>query len=198
MPGRSQCRSRLKGPPMILLPTACHWCSCFLPLLSPLSQKSQASSTALYPHSPFSMSMNTLSGTVGRGAISLIAVASCTLPFIADWNETHIYNPRWTGHAKFHNGQTMSMGVALGLSSLYYLWRPSQDQQDALWSSALIGSIYWITQLSAILYPDSVSIDPEFGDEGPQMKGSVVFLSIIWSGYLLASRSLHSQKVSIN
>jgi hypothetical protein len=40
-----------------------------------------------------------------------------SLPIAAhmtDMNETHIYNPHWPPHAKFHDGQTLSMSLLLG------------------------------------------------------------------------------------
>ncbi len=37
-----------------------------------------------------------------------------------------IYNPTWPPHAKFHNGQTMSMGAGLAAMTLWQLWR-AQD-----------------------------------------------------------------------
>ncbi|KAF7859745.1 hypothetical protein EAF04_008824 [Stromatinia cepivora] len=60
---------------------------------------------------------------LGRILLTLSALSQGISPFIADWNETHIYNPRWPPHAKFHNGQTMSMGILLCLVTLYYTWR---------------------------------------------------------------------------
>ncbi len=38
--------------------------------------------------------------TAGRGIITFIALLNIALPWIADLNSTHIYNPAWTGHAK--------------------------------------------------------------------------------------------------
>ncbi|MGV9367501.1 DUF6640 family protein [Amycolatopsis sp. NPDC003731] len=34
-----------------------------------------------------------------------------------------MFNPAWPPHAKFHNGQTMSLGLTLGATSLWQLWR---------------------------------------------------------------------------
>lgn len=59
----------------------------------------------------------------GRILLTLVALMTSTACFVADWNESHIYNHTWPGHAKFHNGQTMSMGLLLGLAALYYLYR---------------------------------------------------------------------------
>ncbi|MFE0024716.1 DUF6640 family protein, partial [Amycolatopsis sp. NPDC059021] len=60
---------------------------------------------------------------LGRVLISVTSLATAVGPYKADWNETHVHNPAWPPHAKFHNGQTMSLGLALGVGSLYQLWR---------------------------------------------------------------------------
>lgn len=123
--------------------------------------------------------------TLGRTLLSLVALVTSTGCYIADWNETHIYNSTWPPHAKFHNGQTMSMGLALGASVLWMLWRPLPPSSSSLASSSpgagkakegegqqravererldaavLLASLYWLTQLSAILYPDTRAVDP--------------------------------------
>lgn len=53
--------------------------------------------------------------SLGRTLLGLVGVTTSVGGYIADWNETHIYNPRWPPHAKFHNGQTMSMYLPLHL-----------------------------------------------------------------------------------
>jgi hypothetical protein len=59
----------------------------------------------------------------GKVLISLVAAETAVGPYLVDWNETHIYNPAWPPHAKFHNGQTMSMGAGLAAMTLWQLWR---------------------------------------------------------------------------
>ncbi|ESZ90384.1 hypothetical protein SBOR_9220 [Sclerotinia borealis F-4128] len=136
---------------------------------------------------------------LGRILLTLSALAQGITPFIADFNHTHIYNPRWPPHAKFHNGQTLSMGAGLCLITLYYTWRfpaisnsksnsnpklgiekkqqaPESSEmmatrkmtRDSMITAAIAGTLYWVAGLSAILYPGSKAIDPEFGDGFPQ------------------------------
>jgi hypothetical protein len=38
---------------------------------------------------------------------------------LADYNETHIFNPRWTQHAKFHGGQTLMFSILLAALSIF-------------------------------------------------------------------------------
>lgn len=108
--------------------------------------------------------------TSGRLILTLISLEAAIGPFIADYNETHVRNPNWPPHARFHNGQTMSMGAVLGLTTLYFTWRPVFSSvhytpraiRDSVFSAAWIGTIYWITGISAGLYPGAKFMDPEF------------------------------------
>ena len=131
--------------------------------------------------------MNTSPGlTCGRSLLSIVATVTACGPFIFDWNETHVYNPRWPPHAKFHNGQTMSMGLLLGLSALYFLFRHQASrtlEQESLKTATLLLSLYWITQLSGVMYPGSLPVDPNLGEGFPQLyfiMGCMSTLAVAW------------------
>lgn len=52
--------------------------------------------------------------TVARACLTISALANIIGPYEADWSHSHVLNPHWPPHAKFHNGQTMSIGLCLG------------------------------------------------------------------------------------
>ncbi|MEA5360858.1 DUF6640 family protein [Amycolatopsis sp., V23-08] len=121
---------------------------------------------------------------IGKVLISLSAVGTLVGSYAADWNETHIHNPTWPPHAKFHNAQTMSMGATLSLASLYHLWKPGRSRA-ALESAAIIASLYGLTQLSAKFYPGTASVDPPREDTWPQLKYTLPSLGMVLLGYLI-------------
>jgi len=154
--------------------------------------------------------------TAGRLITSLAAISNSISPYIADFNESHVYNPKWPPHARFHNGQTMSMGLLLGLATLYYTWRPlvsavygtglyatKTAARDSMFSAAIIGSLYWISGVSAIFYPGTKWIDPEFvnskydgkllGMPG-QLPVFVLHAVFVWVGYALEANRLAALK----
>jgi hypothetical protein len=71
----------------------------------------------------------------------------------ADMNETHIYNPHWPPHAKFHDGQTLSMSILLGALTAFLAWKSSKNVPMMVSGAACAASLYFITQGTAILYP---------------------------------------------
>jgi len=150
--------------------------------------------------------------TAGRIIISLAAISNSISPYIADFNKTHVYNPNWPPHARFHNGQTMSLGLVLGFTTLYFAWRPAFSSisftktmiKDSMFSAALVGSLYWITGVTAGLYPGAKFLDPEFigskydakvlglPGQAPVFVAHMVFC---WIGYALEARRLGGMKV---
>jgi hypothetical protein len=78
----------------------------------------------------------------------------------ADMNETHIYNPDWPPHAKFHDGQTLSMSILLGGLTTFLAWKSSKNVPMMVAGAACAASLYFITQSTAILYPGTAYSDP--------------------------------------
>src|SRR6187549_3943672 len=98
----------------------------------------------------------------GKILISVVSIYAAFGSYIFDWNVTHIYNPHWPPHAKFHNAQTMLLGTCLGLFSLWTLWVEKTNALMQLRYTTLLASFYWFTQMGSILFPGTALTDPEF------------------------------------
>ena len=144
--------------------------------------------------------------TTGGLLISLVAVFTAVSPYLADWNVTHIYNPAWPPHAKFHNAQTMVLGALLGFLSIYCLWlRKEISEQQKLNEATVLASLYWLAQIPAKFFPGTALTDPGinslkmpviFGIEFNQSTvGITVIYPLIVLGYYLESRLLRRAKI---
>jgi hypothetical protein len=58
-----------------------------------------------------------------------------------------------------------------------------EKETDDLFTAAIFGSLYWITGFSAILYPGSLGVDPEFGEGFPQKWIFGPLLICAWMGW---------------
>jgi len=134
--------------------------------------------------------------SIGKVLISASAVLGGVGPYLADWNETHIYNPTWPPHAKFHNAQTMSLGVGLAGTTLLQLWGPAHTRaaiRTALDGAALSAALYWVTQISALAYPGAKAVDPPGTSIFPQGVVALPSLALVATGYALERRRLRRQ-----
>ncbi|GAB3227256.1 DUF6640 family protein [Spirosoma arcticum] len=140
----------------------------------------------------------------GKLIISFVAVFTAVSPYLADWNQTHIYNPDWPPHAKFHNAQTMIFGAYLGLLSLWALWgRKDLADKESLNQGTLFAALYWLAQLPAILFPGTAFKDANgltmptvLGIQTNQVLFSVVFiLPLIGLGYYLERNRIYQSSI---
>jgi hypothetical protein len=95
--------------------------------------------------------MNTL--VIGRWLFTFNAAVVAAGWFLADMNATHIYNSHWPPHAKFHDGQTMAIGVMLAAASLFFAWRRSGDRQTNILATAVFGGMLYWSQAAANIFP---------------------------------------------
>ncbi|EMC93551.1 hypothetical protein BAUCODRAFT_245390 [Baudoinia panamericana UAMH 10762] len=132
--------------------------------------------------------------TLGRTLIYAANLSYSLGAFAADYNKTHVYNPRWTPHAKFHNGQTMSLAAMLSSASCTLAYQSTGVEPDIattlLWWAAVFGSFYCASGLSAILYPGTDWADEEYKrkDGLTQRPIFCTVIAVMWVGYLLEVR----------
>jgi hypothetical protein len=91
--------------------------------------------------------------------------------YAADWNETHIYNPRWPPHAKFHNAQTMLLGTLLAGMTLFFTWRRRGDPDTNMIAAAPAAAAYWVVLVLSITFPGTAFLEPEFDDPSRYILG---------------------------
>jgi hypothetical protein len=127
----------------------------------------------------------------GRWLLILVGAFTAISPWVFDYGETHMFNDRWPPHAKFHNAQTLLLGTALGLLTLYFCWQSWRDPARSLIAAGLAGALYWVTQAGAILLPNTSLTDPEFaasvphplGFSGPQPIVDMIVLAAVLVAY---------------
>ena len=99
---------------------------------------------------------------VSRLLFTLSAVGLTVGAHVADLSPSHLFNDRWPPHAKFHTGQTLSNSVLLALLTILFAWRKTSDRREGVYATAGFAAAYWVTQASAIAYPNTAFYDPEF------------------------------------
>ena len=76
----------------------------------------------------------------------------------------HLRNPSWPPHAKFHNAQTMLLGIANGTIALVLLFGFRPLTLPLFLVATVAASAYWVTMALAPLFPGTAWYDPEFKD----------------------------------
>ncbi len=95
-------------------------------------------------------------------------VADAIVPASA---QQHLFNPHWPPHAKFHNAQTMLMGLVSGTLSLAILFATPSLTLPVFLLAAAIAANYFVTMALAPLFPKTAWMDPEFASGTPHPFG---------------------------
>ena len=105
----------------------------------------------------------------GRFVLRSVAGLTAVGGFGADWNRTHLFNPAWPPHARFHDAMTISLGALLGGSALVVLARPGSSG-DVLLGAAL-PAMFWGSMGASFLFPGAEGLESEFPELLPRVRG---------------------------
>jgi hypothetical protein len=107
--------------------------------------------------------------TIARWLIGFVGVMGVG-GFLADFvipptARQHMRNPAWPPHAKFHNAQTILLGIGLGVLTIVLVTISTADPKFNVVFAACTASLYWLSMLIAPAFGGTAWVDPEFRDD---------------------------------
>lgn len=109
--------------------------------------------------------------SVGRKILTFVAGATAVGGFVVDWNRTHLFNPTWPPHARFHDAQTISLGALLGTAGLAALYGRRGDGEEKATAGALLPACFWASMGTAFAFPGTEGLQSEFPERVPRVGG---------------------------
>jgi hypothetical protein len=122
--------------------------------------------------------------SAGRKILNVVAGATAAGGFAADWNRTHLFNPSWPPHARFHDAMTIAMGTLLGAGALYALNRRGPDRDRNTAAGALLPAVFWAAMGSAFAFPGAQGLQSEFPRLVPRVRGVWIDERFVSAGML--------------
>jgi hypothetical protein len=81
---------------------------------------------------PDNASLEETMAGIGRRLVAAAVVGSAVGAVGADLNRTHVFNPQWMPHARFHSVVGLTSVVGWSLTGLWLLWRPGRPAEREL------------------------------------------------------------------
>ena len=97
---------------------------------------------------------------LGTALLTLANAITIAGPISADWNSSHIFNPQWPSHARFHGVTALAMVTTLASASIWSIWSGSGNQDTARFFAAAVPVAYWAPFLVATFVPGTAVDDP--------------------------------------
>jgi hypothetical protein len=99
---------------------------------------------------------------ISRAVLTGAAIGTILGTGQADLNHTHVFNPHWPPHARFHGAAGWGTVTGSQLLALWLLWRPGQQAGEtdlAVKTAALLPAICWVPFFFALATPGTAVED---------------------------------------
>ena len=138
----------------------------------------------------------------GRALLTTIAALTAAAGFIADMNKTHMFNPRWTPHAKYHDAMTILLASMLGTSGTYLLHKKGGNQKFQLALGTILPGFFWTAMAGSFAFPGAKGLEAEFPDKVKKLGSlrlnegfaSAVMLALLATGLVIETKRLRVEK----
>jgi hypothetical protein len=119
---------------------------------------------------------------------------------VMDFNESHVYNPAWPPHARYHGFLFMNLLVAVGALSIALLWRPKQlNLINETTIVGILNAAIWTSFLLPLVVPE-VSPWPDGFQVTMPLNGNIIlalvmlFLTAVGLGFRSSTARNHLER----
>ena len=136
----------------------------------------------------------------GKAILTFVIAVFPVINVLADWNKTHLFNPAWHPHARFHAAMMSLIVWGVAAVALWLLWRRSIEPDLGTKVAALLGLTLWTPFLYAdrlvpgssqlVTYPATAPV-PQFAGLTlyPQVVLALMAVVLIAGAYALTRSS---------
>ncbi len=118
---------------------------------------------------------------MGRALLTFVVAVFSVINVLADWNTTHLFNPAWHPHARFH-GAVMSLIVwCVSAIAVWLLWRRSSEPGLGVKVAALVALTLWTPFLYAdrLVPGSSQLVNYPAPEPVPQVAGITLYPQVV-------------------
>ena len=116
--------------------------------------------------------------------LSVLVVISTLVSVIVDWNASHVFNPDWHPHGRFHDVMLLTLLVGLIPLLLWLLWRPSSEPEVAVTVTTAILVLFWGSFYINLLVPGT-SPAAETGELPPIVLGLPLYPNMVVAAIII-------------
>jgi len=136
----------------------------------------------------------------GKILLTIAVGAFAVINLLADWNKTHVFNPTWPPHARFHAADMSVIVWSVSVIAIWLLWRRSTEPEVGIMVAPLVSLALWSPFLYVTLIVPGTSLyvggaPPALQHKiagmmiEPQVVLAILFLLLTALGYGLARRA---------
>lgn len=122
----------------------------------------------------------------GRLLLSLILCGTIAALIGFQWNSTHLFNPDWHPHARFHTVQLNGLIIAMSFIGLWLVWRHSPEPHIGIRVVLAALLFFWGGEFYALLVPGT---SPAYDLNNPntfELFGISIYANLFFSGLMIA------------
>lgn len=133
----------------------------------------------------------------GRVLMTIATLMYGLIPLLVDLNQTHVFHPEWTGHARMHMVWLLGTNSTLAVVALYFLWLYKENSSFGITLTGILGSCvfggFMLSAATSSLYGGALSdqggVPPIFGLDANIVGFSAGLLMLLMGWFLARTKT---------
>lgn len=116
---------------------------------------------------------------LGRILLTTVLLDTGIVSTIVDWNSSHLFNPTWPPHARFHDVAMLNLLNGVCIIALWLMWRRSTEPEIGVRVAALVPVIFWGAFFYTTLLIPGTSLRATADEFVPSLAGFPLYPNVI-------------------